>query len=62
MIPAFAPGLIAWTLKQGGLLDALYGKTNLLIVAPTATVAELEALAKQTQGIPQPDLKVNKTT
>jgi hypothetical protein len=62
VIPAFAPGLIAWTLKQGGLLDALYGKTNLLIVAPSATVGEMEALAKQTQGTPQGNLKVDKST
>jgi hypothetical protein len=62
VIPAFAPGLVAWTLKRGGLLDALYGKTNLLIIAPNATVTELEALAKETQGIPQPDLRVDKST
>jgi hypothetical protein len=62
VIPAFAPGLVAWTLKQGEILDALYGTTNLLIVAPSATVSELEALAKYTQGIPQPNLRVSKAT
>jgi hypothetical protein len=61
VIPAFAPGLIAWTLKQGGLLDALYGTTNLFIIAPNATPSEMEALAKDTQGIPQPNLKVSKS-
>ncbi len=62
VIPAFAPGLVAWTLKQGEILDALYGNTNLLIVAPKATVSELEALAKETQGVPQPNLRVSKST
>jgi hypothetical protein len=62
VIPAFARGLVAWTLKGGGLLDALYGKTNLLIIAPKANVPEMEALAKNTQGVPLANLKVNKST
>jgi hypothetical protein len=62
VVPAFGPGKIAWSLKQGEILSALYGRTHLLIVAKGASEAELEALAKSTLGVPQANLRVQKAT
>jgi hypothetical protein len=62
VVPAFGPGRIAWSLKNGQILSALYGRTHLLIVAKGASEAELEALAKSTLGVPLPNLRVQKST
>ncbi len=62
VVPAFGPAKIAWSLKNGQILSALYGRTHLLIVAKGASEAELEALAKSTLGVPQANLRVQKAT
>ena len=63
VVGAFGVAKIAWTLENGQILDALYGdNTNLLIIAPGASKAQLESLAKSTQGIPLTNMRVNRGT
>jgi hypothetical protein len=63
VVGAFGKAKIAWTLKNGQILDALYGNhTNLLIVAPGASKAQLENLARSTLGTPQVNMGIDRAT
>jgi hypothetical protein len=63
VVGAFGKAKIAWTLENGQILDALYGNhTNLMIVAPGASKAQLENLARSTLGTPQTNMRVDHST
>jgi hypothetical protein len=63
VIGAFGKAKIAWTLENGQILDALYGDhTNLMIIAPGASKRQLEQLAKSTQGTPQVNMRIDRST
>jgi hypothetical protein len=61
IIPVFGLGNDAWAMKavtgEPAVLSALYHTRVIVIAAPTATIGQMEALAKSTLGIPTPDEK-----